>query len=209
MSLEPVLIAGEWRESEKTGTFQAANPATGESLPPLYPISSWADCEAALESAHAAYLEMRSMPGEKIATFLEAFAVKIEERAEALVDLANLETALPKTPRLAAPNSPAPPDSSARPPPPPDRATGAIPLSTPPTTSAPATARSVRSSSSAPTISPSPSAAPPVVTLPPRSLRVIPSSPRQIHRIPARQNSLPRPPISPPSRPVCPPEPCN
>ncbi len=101
MSLEPVLIAGEWRESEKTGTFQAANPATGESLPPLYPISSWADCEAALESAHAAYLEMRSMPGEKIATFLEAFAVKIEERAEALVDLANLETALPKTPRLA------------------------------------------------------------------------------------------------------------
>lgn len=101
MSLEPVLIAGEWRESEKTGTFQAANPATGELLAPLYPISSWADCEAALASAHAAFLEMRSMPGEKIAAFLEAFAVKIEEQADALVDLAHLETALPKTPRLA------------------------------------------------------------------------------------------------------------
>jgi len=101
MSPEPVLIAGKWRESEKTGTFQAANPATGEFLPPLYPVSSWADCEAALNSAHAAFLEMLAMPGEKIADFLEAFAVKIEERSDALVELAHLETALPKTPRLA------------------------------------------------------------------------------------------------------------
>ncbi len=101
MSPEPVLIAGKWRESERTGTFQAANPATGEFLPPLYPVSSWSDCEAALNSAHAAFLEMLSMPGERIANFLEAFAVKIEERSDALVELAHLETALPKTPRLA------------------------------------------------------------------------------------------------------------
>lgn len=101
MSAEPVLIAGQWRPSENTGSFQAANPATAESLEPLYPISSWADCEAALDSARDAFLEMRVMPGEKIATFLEAYAAKIEERAEALVDLAHLETALPKTPRLA------------------------------------------------------------------------------------------------------------
>jgi len=101
MSPEPVLIAGKWRDSEKTGTFQAANPTTGEFLPAHYPVSSWADCEAALNSAHAAFLEMLQMPGEKIASFLEAFAVKIEERADALVELAHLETALPKTPRLA------------------------------------------------------------------------------------------------------------
>ena len=101
MSLEPVLIADQWRESEKTGTFQVANPATGELFPSIYPISSWADCEAALKSAHAAFLEMRLMPGGEIATFLESFATKIEERAEALVEMAHLETALPKTPRLA------------------------------------------------------------------------------------------------------------
>lgn len=101
MSVEPILIAGEWRPSEKTGTFQVANPTTGEPLAPLYPISSWADCEAALRSAEAAFLAMRSLSGEKIATFLEAFAAHLEERAEALVDLANLETALAKTPRLA------------------------------------------------------------------------------------------------------------
>lgn len=101
MPTEPVLIAGSWRESEQTGTFQAANPATGEFLPAVYPVSSWADCEAALESAAAAFAEMRAMPGERIAAFLEAFAAKIEERAEALVELAHLETALPKSPRLA------------------------------------------------------------------------------------------------------------
>ncbi len=101
MSLEPVLIAGQWRESEKTGTFQAANPATEELFSAVYPISSWSDCEAALNSAHDAFLAMRVMPGERIAIFLESYAAKIEERAEALIEMAHLETALPKTPRLA------------------------------------------------------------------------------------------------------------
>lgn len=101
MSTEPVLIAGAWRESERTGTFQAANPATGELLPAVYPVSSWADCEAALDSARAAFLEMSAMPGEKIAAFLETFAAKIETRAGALVEMAHLETALPRSPRLA------------------------------------------------------------------------------------------------------------
>ncbi len=101
MSTEPVLIAGAWRPSEQTGTFQAANPATGEPLPAVYPVSSWADCEAALDSAAAAFVAMRAMPGERIAAFLEAFAAKIEEHAEALVEIAHLETALPKSPRLA------------------------------------------------------------------------------------------------------------
>ena len=101
MSTEPVLIAGSWRESEKTGFFQSANPATGKLLPAHYPISSWADCEAALVSAQAAFAEMRVMPGEKIAAFLEAYAAKIEVRAEELVAMAHLETALPKSPRLA------------------------------------------------------------------------------------------------------------
>lgn len=101
MASEPVLIAGSWRASEETGVFQSANPATGKPLPAHYPVSSWADCEAALVSAHAAFEEMRGMSGEKIAAFLELFATKIEERAEELVAMAHLETALPKSPRLA------------------------------------------------------------------------------------------------------------
>jgi len=101
MSTEPVLIAGTWRDSEKTGFFQSSNPATGKHLPAHYPISSWTDCEAALNSAQAAFEEMSVMPGEKIAAFLESFAAKIEARAEELVTMAHLETALPKSPRLA------------------------------------------------------------------------------------------------------------
>ena len=44
---------------------------------------------------------MRSFSGEKIAAFLESFAAKIESRKDDLVKLANLETALPVSPRLA------------------------------------------------------------------------------------------------------------
>ena len=94
MSLEPVLIAGEWRAADKTGTFQSSNPATGELLPASYPVSSWADCEAALSSAHAAFLEMRAMSGERFASFLESFAGKIEERANDLIEMAHLELSL-------------------------------------------------------------------------------------------------------------------
>jgi NADP-dependent aldehyde dehydrogenase len=101
MNTEPVLIAGEWRVADSTGTFQAENPATKEALAPVYPISSWADCDAVLDAAAAAFLEMRSMPGSRIAEFLEAFANRIEARADDLVEMANLETALPKAPRLA------------------------------------------------------------------------------------------------------------
>src|SRR5210317_1932718 len=101
MSIEPVLIAGEWRPADSTGTFQADNPTTKEALPATYPVSSWADCEASLAAADAAFVEMRSMSGEQIAEFLEAMANGVEARADDLVDMAHAETALPKSPRLA------------------------------------------------------------------------------------------------------------
>lgn len=101
MTTEPVLIAGKWRPADTTGTFQASNPATKEPLPEVYPISSWADCDDMLAAAQDAFVAMRSLSGEQIAEFLEAFATKIEENAEALVERAHLETALPASPRLA------------------------------------------------------------------------------------------------------------
>ncbi|MDF2376099.1 MAG: aldehyde dehydrogenase (NADP(+)) [Verrucomicrobiales bacterium] len=101
MSKQPVFIAGEWRESDATGTFQSGNPATKEPLPEVYPVSSWADCDAALDAATTAFEEMRSLSGSQIAEFLETFANEIESRADELVKWANLETALPVSPRLA------------------------------------------------------------------------------------------------------------
>lgn len=101
MNTEAVLIAGIWRQSEKTGSFQSSNPATGELLPEHYPISSWSDCEAALQAAESAFHTMRTLSGDEIAKFLEAYATEIEKRADALVEMAHRETALPKHPRLA------------------------------------------------------------------------------------------------------------
>lgn len=101
MTTEPVLVAGEWRPSDSTGTFQAENPRTREKLTPVYPISSWADCDAALDAASAAFDEMRKRSGKEIAEFLEAMASAIEARADELVAMAETETALPASPRLA------------------------------------------------------------------------------------------------------------
>lgn len=101
MSTQPVLLAGTWRQADATGTFQSTNPATKESLPEVYPVSSWADLDTALDAATAAFAEMRDLTGAQIAAFLESFANRIESRAEELVRQAHLETALPVSPRLA------------------------------------------------------------------------------------------------------------
>jgi len=97
----PILIAGQWRDAESATTFHAENPATGEPLPGDYPVSSWADCDAALEAAAEAAIALRAAPPEQIAEFLTRYAARIEARAGELVELAHLETALPKSPRLA------------------------------------------------------------------------------------------------------------
>src|SRR5215203_3497097 len=101
MSMEPVLLDGQWRAASASGSFRAENPATKSPLPPEYPISTWADCEAALSAAAIAAIQLRSIKPEQIAAFLEDFATRIEARKDDLVGVAHQETALPKAPRLA------------------------------------------------------------------------------------------------------------
>ncbi len=101
MSLQPILVAGQWRAAQSAGTFFAENPATGERLPDEFPVSAWSDCEAALNAAAQAAAELRQASPEKIAEFLLRFAGRIEARKTELVEIAHLETALPKAPRLA------------------------------------------------------------------------------------------------------------
>ena len=60
MTLQPVLIAGQWRESKSSGTFHSENPATQERLPSDFPISTWADCDEALSAAAKAAEELPS-----------------------------------------------------------------------------------------------------------------------------------------------------
>ncbi|HEU4719900.1 MAG TPA: aldehyde dehydrogenase (NADP(+)) [Gemmatimonadaceae bacterium] len=101
MSVHQVLIAGAWRDAASSGSFQGENPATGETLPDRFPISTWADCDAALTAAVGAAEALRESPPDDIARFLGRFAERIEARATELVEVAHLETGLPRTPRLA------------------------------------------------------------------------------------------------------------
>lgn len=103
MSMQPVLIAGEWREAESpTGSFQAVNPSAKAKLPERYPVSGMADVEQAIAAAQQAVDQLRSMSPDVIADFLEAFANNIEAGKDELVELAYTETALAREPRLAS-----------------------------------------------------------------------------------------------------------
>ena len=102
MTVQPILIDGQWRAARTSATFQAENPATRQSLPDEYPVSSWQDCDDALAASARALAVLRSLPGERLAEFLELYATRIEARRDELVETAHAETALPRSPRLAA-----------------------------------------------------------------------------------------------------------
>ena len=88
MALHKILIADEWVESDSTGSFSAVNPATRETLPDEYPVSSWAEIDRVLDAAAEAAKQVRGISGDKFADFLEAYANQIEERADDLVAMA-------------------------------------------------------------------------------------------------------------------------
>lgn len=96
-----VLMGAGWRDSAGTATFRAFDPTTGEAVGDAFPVSPKAELEAALSAAVAAAPALAATAPETIATFLENYASGIEAQAEELVALANRETALPVTPRLA------------------------------------------------------------------------------------------------------------
>src|SRR5947207_3443398 len=101
MSVQPVLIAGKWQTPENSlGTFAADNPATKSPLPDKYPISGLDEVERALKAGQDAVTQLRAISAEQIAHFLELFAENIGTRTAELVEMANLETALPIEPRL-------------------------------------------------------------------------------------------------------------
>jgi NADP-dependent aldehyde dehydrogenase len=99
-SLHQVLIGGRWRDATANGSFRATNPQTRELLVEEYPVSSWEDCNAALDAAAAAFEALRKLPGERIADFLNRQAERIEARVDEIVEQAHKETALPILPRL-------------------------------------------------------------------------------------------------------------
>ena len=88
MLTHQVLINGQWKDSDSTGTFQADDPKAATAIEENYPVSSWAECESALNAAQVAFAEMRKLPVEKIATFLEQFADGIEAASAEICEMA-------------------------------------------------------------------------------------------------------------------------
>ncbi len=93
---EPVLINGQWRPSDAVRTFAADNPTTREPTGQVFPVSSAREVEEVIRYGHQASLALRQLPVEKIAHFLELYASRIEAARAALVDMAHIESALPK-----------------------------------------------------------------------------------------------------------------
>ncbi len=98
--MRPVLIGGAWRPASADGSFRAVDPATGACLPDEYPISRFEDLEAALSVASRIIDEFPSPDVERLAGFLDGFAVGLEARRDEAVAMAHSETALPEEPRL-------------------------------------------------------------------------------------------------------------
>ncbi len=99
--MEPILIAGTWREADSTGSFYAINPDTGDRLENVYPVSGRSDIDLALVAGRQASRELKTTARESIAQFLDGYADRIDERKETIAETASLETALPVSPRLA------------------------------------------------------------------------------------------------------------
>ncbi|MEM1071042.1 MAG: aldehyde dehydrogenase (NADP(+)) [Planctomycetota bacterium] len=100
-TVRPVLVAGQWRDADFQSTFQATDPNHNQKLDAQFPVSSWEDCDAALNAAVDAAKQLRQLPVAKIAEFLERYADRIDAAKDALVEAAYSETGLAKSPRLA------------------------------------------------------------------------------------------------------------
>ena len=94
MSIQPVLINGQWTTSAGGKSFQATNPATKRPLPPEFPVSPWSEVESALQAANRAFEQIRQWPGARFASFLEAYADGIEADAERCRELLDRSTAV-------------------------------------------------------------------------------------------------------------------
>ncbi|MGH7951761.1 MAG: aldehyde dehydrogenase (NADP(+)) [Limisphaerales bacterium] len=99
MKLEGLSIIGFSRARATEKKFAATNPATGEKLPAEFFRVSAEDVERATQLSAEAFAIFSQWSGAKRAAFMQRIAEVLEANANAIVERANLETALP-LPRL-------------------------------------------------------------------------------------------------------------
>lgn len=95
MTLTGKSIIGYAQGEPTENTFQAINPATGESLETEFSIISTAQVHRAAELAAKAFPSYAARSPQERAAFLREIADRIENLGETLVDRATAETALP------------------------------------------------------------------------------------------------------------------
>lgn len=93
--IKPTLLGGVWRRSEVVGTYRSIDPATGEEFGPLFPISSSAAIDEAIDHTCSG-----PALGEQRAAVLDAYATKIEAASIDLAAIAARETGLPAEDRF-------------------------------------------------------------------------------------------------------------
>jgi 2,5-dioxopentanoate dehydrogenase len=92
-------LIGSQESTHAGDSLRAWNPATGETIEPLFFSASRHDVEGAAQLAAEAFPVISRLPSVEKAALLESIAAHIEAIADLLVERAHLETALPK-PRL-------------------------------------------------------------------------------------------------------------
>lgn len=95
MELTGKSIIGFQRGRDQSETFQGCAPATGEHLLPDYYAASADEIDQAVELASRAFESYRQTSGQERAAFLRKIAANIESIAEAIIERATQETALP------------------------------------------------------------------------------------------------------------------
>ncbi len=81
--------------TQTTETFQAINPATGETLPGVFTEATVSDVADACEQAAQTFQTYRQLSGHAKADLLDGIATEIETLGDELLQRAHLETALP------------------------------------------------------------------------------------------------------------------
>jgi len=89
-------IIGFGSASSPGESFGATNPRTGEAVPPSFYASGPEEVELAASLAQQAFDVYNRASGREKGKFLRTIATKIESAVDALVERAELETALPK-----------------------------------------------------------------------------------------------------------------
>lgn len=96
----PILIAGKWQPATAVSGFVGENPVSREPSRTQYPISDWADLDAALNAAVSAFGVMQQLPRTQIADFLRAYADALTAQTDHIATAAAEETGYTFSPRL-------------------------------------------------------------------------------------------------------------